>query len=213
MRPRIDPQAVRDRIVDIAEEHFRRVGYAKTAVSDIAAALDMSPANVYRFFASKSEINEAICARIMREGEAVVDAIIANSGPAADILRDAILATHRFNRDRLIGERRLHDMVEAAMAENWASIEAHCDRMRDKLGVIVAKGVATGEFAATDAALAGRAVYMACACLFHPVLIAQNLDRADSETEARALIALLIAGLRRKDATVSPTPRDVLEIA
>jgi AcrR family transcriptional regulator len=35
------------------------MGYQKTAVADIARELGMSPANVYRFFPSKSAINEA----------------------------------------------------------------------------------------------------------------------------------------------------------
>ena len=45
-----DPAEVRARILEVEEEHFRRVGYHKTSVADIACELGMSPANVYRFF-------------------------------------------------------------------------------------------------------------------------------------------------------------------
>jgi AcrR family transcriptional regulator len=38
---------------------------AKTTVADIARDLGMSPANVYRFFASKVEIHQAICGRML----------------------------------------------------------------------------------------------------------------------------------------------------
>ena len=48
-----------------AERLFRVYGYSKTTVADIADAARMSPANVYRFFASKSDINNAICERII----------------------------------------------------------------------------------------------------------------------------------------------------
>ena len=41
---------VRERILVIAERLFREIGYQKTTVADIAKALQMSPANVYRFF-------------------------------------------------------------------------------------------------------------------------------------------------------------------
>ena len=49
--------STRDRIVETAERFFREIGYQKTTVADIAKALRMSPANVYRFFESKKAIN------------------------------------------------------------------------------------------------------------------------------------------------------------
>ena len=42
------PDDTRARIMDTADALFRRLGFAKTAVADIAAELGMSPANVYR---------------------------------------------------------------------------------------------------------------------------------------------------------------------
>jgi hypothetical protein len=56
---RTDPDGVRARIREVAEEHFRRVGYHKTSVTDIASELDMRRANVYRFFPSRDAINES----------------------------------------------------------------------------------------------------------------------------------------------------------
>jgi Bacterial regulatory proteins, tetR family len=51
---KIKPDDTRARIMDTAEALFRRLGFAKTAVADIAAELKMSPANVYRFFPSRT---------------------------------------------------------------------------------------------------------------------------------------------------------------
>ena len=65
--PKTKPDDTRDRIMDVADRLFRQVGFAKTTVADIAAELDMSPANVYRFFASKNAIVEAICRRCLAE--------------------------------------------------------------------------------------------------------------------------------------------------
>ncbi len=47
----------RERILVVAERLFRELGYQKTTVGDIAKALHMSPANVYRFFDSKKAIH------------------------------------------------------------------------------------------------------------------------------------------------------------
>ena len=58
--PKTKSDDTRDRIMDVADRLFRQLGFAKTTVADIAAELDMSAANVYRFFASKNAIVEAI---------------------------------------------------------------------------------------------------------------------------------------------------------
>ena len=71
MNPQVKVKAddTRARIMDTAEALFRRLGFAKTAVADIASELKMSPANVYRFFSSKNAIIEAICQRCLAELE------------------------------------------------------------------------------------------------------------------------------------------------
>ena len=60
---------VRERILVTAERLFREIGYQKTTVADIAKALRMSPANVYRFFDSKKSINAGVARRLMGEVE------------------------------------------------------------------------------------------------------------------------------------------------
>src|ERR1700746_1912383 len=77
------PDDTRARIMDTAEALFRRLGFAKTAVADIAAELKMSPANVYRFFPSKNAIVEAICQRCLRELEDRAWAVARSPGSAA----------------------------------------------------------------------------------------------------------------------------------
>src|SRR5580700_9336286 len=79
---RTKPDDTRARIMATAEALFRRLGYAKTAVADIASELGMSPANVYRFFASKNAIVEAICQRCLAEVEAKAWAVGRAKGPA-----------------------------------------------------------------------------------------------------------------------------------
>src|SRR6516165_11166273 len=66
---------VRERILVTAERLFREIGYQKTTVADIARALRMSPANVYRFFDSKKSINLGVARRLMGQVEAESQAI------------------------------------------------------------------------------------------------------------------------------------------
>jgi len=196
LRVRATPDETRLRIVDVAEEHFRRVGYAKTTVADLADALGMSPANVYRFFPSKGAINEAICLRLLSEGHAMIDAIVAEPGPAAGRLKRLLMELHRFNRSRFIGERRVHDMIEAAMEENWEAVEAHMRFVIERIGSVIADGVAAGEFRRCDAAEAAFDVKNACICILHPILIAECMRHGrDMEEQADRITSFALAAL------------------
>src|SRR3712207_682433 len=118
----------RSRIVDTAERLFREIGYQKTTVADIAKALRMSPANVYRFFDSKKAINEAVAERLIGEVEAQLEAIAARPGPAAERLRELIETYHRLNLTRFTDSHRMHEMVEVAMTESWDVVHGHIER-------------------------------------------------------------------------------------
>jgi AcrR family transcriptional regulator len=194
-RPRSDSEDVRARILVVAEEHFRRVGYAKTAVADIAAALSMSPANVYRYFASKAAINEAIAERILAECVDEMRQIAGHARPAGDRLADMMLALHRFYRDNFITERRLHDMVEAAMMESWGVVEAHIDQKVALIAEVIRQGIVAGEFAVQDIAEAATSFMQCHVAVTHPALIAQCAETSQ-EDDVRRLTRYALRALK-----------------
>src|SRR3712207_1747043 len=128
----------RSRIVDTAARLFREIGYQKTTVADIAKALRMSPANIYRFFQSKKAINEAVAERLMGEVEAALGAIVARSEPAADRLRAFVAAGQSLNAERYTSDLKLHEMVEVAMTESWGVVHGHIERVQRLLDRLVA---------------------------------------------------------------------------
>src|ERR1043165_5323581 len=85
------PDDTRARIMETAETLFRRLGFAKTTVADIASELGMSPANVYRFFPSKNAIVQAICQRCLAELEAKIWAVARSREPAPARLERLVL--------------------------------------------------------------------------------------------------------------------------
>jgi len=166
----------RCQILRMAERLFREIGYRKTTVADIARSLHMSPANVYRFFDSKGAINEAVAERLIGELEAELLAIVDGPGTAADRLSRFLAATHEMTASRFTAERRMHEMVEVAMAESWRVVHEHIERTGEMLKRLVEDGVASGEFDATDAVAAARCVQTAFVRFCHPALIVQCAD-------------------------------------
>lgn len=193
--------ATRLRILEVAEGLFRTLGYQKTAVADIARELGMSPANVYRFFASKSAINEAITDRLLGGITAELGAIAEGPGAAADRLRGMLRLLHARHLALFFSQKRMHDMVSAAMSEHWGVIAAFIERIEAAMGRVVADGTARGEFAPLDPATTARLLKQATLCWTHPVLISDALDKritdeAQLAGELEGMLDLLIRGLR-----------------
>jgi AcrR family transcriptional regulator len=169
----------RQRIVETAERLFREIGFQKTTVADIARELHMSPANVYRFFGAKSEIHAEVARQLIGEVEAAAEAIAASPGPASERMRALIKSTEAMNAERYIGDRKLHDMVEVALNEQWPIIEQHIERLAACLARIIADGMASGEFAPGDPVLATRLVHTACMRFCHPRLMVECADKTE----------------------------------
>ena len=110
IRARPSPDETRIRIMEVAEEHFRRVGYAKTAVADIAAALGMSPANVYRFFAQKPIMTPS-AKQALEQNTHDRRITRRRSRRPRDSSASSCINS---NRAQFVKEKRLHDMVEVA---------------------------------------------------------------------------------------------------
>jgi hypothetical protein len=106
-----------------------------------------------------------------------------------------IVMIHDFNKTMLTEEKRIFDMVEVAMTENWSAISAHCDNVRGVFADVVRDGIARGEFGGVDPVAAGAFVFNACAGMFHPTLIAQFCDE-DFSQKGNMMIDFILRSLR-----------------
>jgi AcrR family transcriptional regulator len=194
VKPR--PEDTRARIMETAETLFRRLGYAKTAVADIATELGMSPANIYRFFPSKTAIVQAMCERCLKALEEKVWAVARAKGPAAQRLERLQLEILGYHRENLVTDQKVNDIVEVAMEESWGAITAHKEVIRTVIELILRDGIAAGEFEPVDPRETSALIMKAYANYCHPILLAQNLQETkDIEGDARALIRFLIRAI------------------
>ena len=176
-------EETRARIEETAERLFRAMGYQKTAVADIARELGMSPANVYRFFPSKSAINEAIAQRLLGGLAEGAWAIARGAGPAPERLAGLLRHLHARHMALFFQEKRLHDMVTAAMAEHWGVVERFIREAQGAIRHVLADGMAAGDFARLDAEQTARTIKQAVLAFNHPVLVAECVGQSMSEEE------------------------------
>lgn len=164
-------EATRCRILEVAHRLFRTLGYQKTAVADIARDLGMSPANIYRFYPSKSAINEAIAEQLLGAMAAEMQGIVAAPGTAAERLRRLTSTMFERKIEVFFSERRLHDMVSAAMQEHWGVIDRYVSQTQAAIRRVLEDGMASGEFAQLDPAATAEVVVHALVPWNHPQLV------------------------------------------
>jgi AcrR family transcriptional regulator len=190
-----DFDEARARILEAAEKQFRRVGYHRTSVADIAAELGMSPATIYRFFPSRDAINESICGRVVNEVADVAVAIARTNAPAMEKLEWLLSAVHHQAKMMLVKARPMHELIVAATRENWPIIKAHIERMVMIFEAIIREGVEAGEFDVENAAESARAVRSAFMPFFHPILIEHCVQHEDTEASMRDQIRFILKAL------------------
>jgi len=193
---RTKPDDTRERIMETAEALFRRLGFAKTAVADIAAELKMSPANVYRFFSSKNAIVEAICRRCLSEVEGKAWAAARSKGPASQRMERMILEILAYHKENLLVEHRVNEIVLFAMDHMWDTIRAHKEIMRNVTELILRDGIDSGEFEPVEPRETADLIMRSVLSFTHPVLVGQCLEEGhDLEAEARGSVRFLLRAI------------------
>jgi AcrR family transcriptional regulator len=172
--------AVRDQIVEAANEHFSRYGYEKTTVSDLAKAIGFSKAYIYKFFDSKQAIGEAICAKTLSALLAAVDEAVAGASTPTEKIRRMFNTLTATAVSLFFSDRKLYDIAAAAAGEGWPPARAYAQRIRQILTEILREGRETGEFERkTPLDETVHAIYLVLQPYANPLLLRHNLDFAE----------------------------------
>lgn len=162
-------------IVEVAERLYRQIGFQKTTVSDIASELQMSPANIYRFFESKLAIDEAVCSDLLAKIEVEAEKIASSEAAAPESIRNLFGSVQTLNRKQYKSDRKLYDLVAASITKKWPIALQHTERMTTILERIITRGMETGQFPKKgDAALVARLVNTACMQFHDPRLFKEH---------------------------------------
>ena len=135
---------------------------------------------VYRFFASKAAITEAVLQRVTGEVIDEAQAIAADpSLGAEEKLRRVIRACNSAICERCLADSRMHAMVHAAIDENWHVIRRHKAALREVTAAIIADGVRRGEFDVADPDLAALYFQHAMMSSLHPLIVEHRLREGE----------------------------------
>ncbi|MFF2889666.1 TetR family transcriptional regulator [Paenibacillus sp. NPDC057967] len=191
-----DLPLTREAILDAAEQVLRRFGPDKTSVVDIAKVLKVSHGTLYRHFASKSAIREAVTERWLHQSITVPLAAIADeaSGSAVDQLRVWMETLVRLKRTFSLEDAEMFSMYAAVTLIEVEMISEHVNRLIAQMGQLIDRGMQAGELKPGDSAQMARALFLASSRFHHPAH-AQEWLLDSNASDFDAVWNLLLTGL------------------
>jgi AcrR family transcriptional regulator len=190
-----DAPLTRDRIVATAEDVVRRFGPEKATVLDVARALGVSHAAVYKHVATKAELRDLVVERWMETTMTPLRAIVARPGPAPKRLRQLFDALIAVKRRRAAEDPELFAAYRILAADAESAVAAHIDELVALAATVIRSGVKEGTFRKVDPVTTGRAVLIATSKFHHP-LHADKWRERTIDAEYDDVWQLLMNGLR-----------------
>ncbi len=184
----------RAEILAAAEEQLRRVGRDRFRVTELARDLGMSHGNIYRYFASREQLIEALAEVWYEQVQADLLATAARSGTAIERLERFVIEFLRLKRAQ-VEDIHVRRVLEAIIEEAPHMPEQRLDVVRSTVASIIGDGIQAGEFRSADPAAVAAAFVDATAAFYRPSLVTVAPLKI-LESRARAVVALVIDGLR-----------------
>jgi TetR/AcrR family transcriptional repressor of the ameABC operon len=170
-RPRRKAEETREDILSMAELLFRQRGFVAVSIADIATALGMSPANVFKHFHAKIALVDAIAERHLSD---VADRFVPDDLPPREQLLRFVLRLLDSHLEDIQQNPYIFEMVLMSIEAKIEAGKRYREKVIDRLEAIIRQGVAEGRYRCTDINRAANTVADVLSSVLHPVLIARE---------------------------------------
>lgn len=140
-------QEISTKILDAAEERFRTYGFGKTAMAEIASDVEMSTANLYRYFENKLAIGAAMAERCFGERANILSEIVQRSDISeSERLNIFVLAMLDYEYSQFNNEPKLLELVDVIVQKRPDLVSCEVERNNKFIATILKQGCEKGEF-------------------------------------------------------------------
>ncbi len=193
----------RAHILDAARTCFSRAGFHRTSMQEICAEAKMSPGGLYRYFASKDAIIEAIAEEEQRAGRRILEVML-EPGSLHDRLLRCGLAYIDQMRDRRAVQMMLEVYVESMRNTAVGAFFAKCEEENRKLmQEVFAAAKANGEVA-EDADI--DTMMMTLVAFADGVILRMGLDPNYDVERAGTILSRVVTAVLENEASTEPSP-------
>lgn len=185
---------IRDNIIAAAQNTFKRYGFRKTTMDEIAYASHKGKSSLYYYFKSKEEVFQAVVEKEAAVLRAEIGLKIKEYGSAREKLRTYIFV-------RMQGFKNWGNFYDALKDEYLSNYE-FIEKIRikydkgeiDTITQIISEGIEKGEFKNLNAGLTAKTILIAMKGL-EGSLIVENEKESDFEKEIDDMLEILFHGI------------------
>jgi AcrR family transcriptional regulator len=193
----IQKDSTKETIVTAASEIFRKFGFRKTTMDDIALAMGKGKSSIYYYFRNKEEIFEAVLEEEINQLKIKLQKAVEGKKKSGEKLKAYIIT-------RMEGFENMLNFYNAVKNEYMIQY-AFIDRIRYKydqedianVQEILERGVETGDFVIEDPFLASVAIVTSMKGFEIPLYI-KGKKGADIETRVDKLLKMLFNGIVKR---------------
>ena len=190
-----DKTDTRKDILTAARERFSHYGYSKTTMSEIAKDCEMSAGNIYRFFASKLDIAEAMAVDFNNEAQEKFRKISNMELSAPDRLFEIFSYALEDTYKKIDAEAKILEIAEILRRERPEFFNSQLAEERVHIVKILTDGIESGSFRALDAPYVTAEMIQSALMKFRFPQSYSSLKLDKLKYELTGVMELLIAGL------------------
>jgi TetR/AcrR family transcriptional regulator, repressor of the ameABC operon len=194
-RPNTDIAAVRSMLLDRFEGLIQQQGAASVTLSELANAAGMSPGNIYRFFANKEALYEAVAERWFAPKIRIMEEVVASDLPAREKLYQFFARRFVLMRDNYRADPGLFVSYLELGHEHDDTVRGYIDLGDHYLAMIVAEAIGDGHFAGLSIDAAVSLINLMVLPFINPELMV-SLSHSVSEDKLRTVVATILGGLK-----------------
>ena len=156
-------------ILVAAEDALRRFGPDKATVVDVARALKVSHGSVYRHFASKAALRDAVTHRFLQRISKPLALLAAADDPPPLRLRRWFDRLRQLKRAKATDDPQLFNTYQALAKDARDVVTTHVATLNAQVAQILRDGVESGDFSVDDVEATAAALFSATQRFHHPV--------------------------------------------
>jgi AcrR family transcriptional regulator len=198
-QPATEQDQPKARILQAARAELSAHGARRLTVVLVAERAGMTHANVYRYFASKTALIDAVTSEWLRPLEVQLAAVADAPDPTLDKIERMVLAINRAYREVLEQEPHLFEVFVDAFVASRGTARKHRARVRGLMERVVEEGIASDALGTRDPARAMALVLDATFRFIHPGVMRLDLDQGlPSEARLLRVLAAVAGALRQR---------------
>jgi TetR/AcrR family transcriptional regulator, repressor of the ameABC operon len=204
-RPQTDIEAGRVQLLEVVEHMVAKRGAVTLTLADVAAEAGMSTANIYRFFANKEALFEAVAERWFAPKIRIMEEVVASDLPARDKLFQFFARRFQLMMANYREDPALFASYMALGHEHEDIIRGYVDLGDHYLAMIVADAMDEGYFDGLTVDRAVSMINLMVMCFINPEIM-MDLQHSVTEDKLEAIVDAILAGLKAQ-AVAAPEKR------